>query len=122
MLIQNIGNVAQATQSARSDGSTNVGTAPAATVALPQAAPKSAVERQASAAELKNAVDGINRTFKQSNRNLEFSVDADTSKSVVKVVDTETGDTIRQFPSKEALAIFSAIDQIQQGLLLKQKA
>lgn len=120
MLIQNIGNAAQATQSARParDGSTNVGTAPAATVALPQAAP----EQQASAAELKNAVDGINRTFKQSNRNLEFSVDADTSKSVVKVVDTETGDTIRQFPSKEALAIFSAIDQIQQGLLLKQKA
>lgn len=122
MLTQNIGNAAQASQSARPtrEGAASVGTAPAAT--LPQAAPKQAVEQQVSAAELKNAVDGINKTFKQASRNLEFSVDAETSKSVVKVVDTETGDTIRQFPSKEALAIFHSIDKIQQGLLLKQKA
>jgi len=37
-------------------------------------------------------------------------------------MDTDTGDLIRQYPSEEMLAISSAIDQFQQGVLLKQKA
>jgi len=67
-------------------------------------------------------VDGINKTLLQSNKNIQFSVDSDTKKTVIKLTDTETGDVIRQYPSKEALAIAQSIDQIQQGLLLKQKA
>jgi len=57
---------------------------------------------------------------------------------VVKLVDSETGDVIRQFPSDEMLAISKAIGQMQeqlqqatltkgqaqsaQGLLVKQQA
>ncbi len=72
--------------------------------------------------QLKQAVDSINRAVQPSNNNLEFSVDPGTKRFVVKMVDTETGDLIRQIPSKEILAIAESIGQYQKGLLLSQKA
>jgi flagellar protein FlaG len=60
--------------------------------------------------------------MQQSNRNLEFSVDEDTDRLVVKLTDRETGELIRQFPSEETLAISRSIGEFQQGFLLKQKA
>lgn len=78
--------------------------------------------RQVSAEELKSAVAVINQAMQQSNRNLEFSVDTDTHQTVVKMVDTSTGELIRQFPSEATLAISRSIGQFQQGLLLTQKA
>lgn len=72
--------------------------------------------------QLKSAVDIINTVIRQSNNNLEFSLDVETSKPIVKLVDTETGELIRQYPSEETLAISRSIDRFQQGLLLKQKA
>jgi flagellar protein FlaG len=92
------------------------------------AAPKLVVQtsvqapQQPSPQQLKQAVDNINRAVQPSNNNLEFSIDPDTQKVVVKMVDTETGDVIRQFPSEETLAIAESIDQYQKGLLLSQKA
>ena len=70
----------------------------------------------------KQAVEEINRAMRQSNRNLEFSVDDATSRVVVRLTDTETGEVIRQIPSEETLAISRSIGEFQQGLLLKQKA
>ena len=72
--------------------------------------------------ELNNAVATLNKAMQQSNQNLEFSVDTDTHKVVVKMVDTSTGQLIRQYPTEETLAISRGIEQLQQGLLLKQKA
>lgn len=135
MPIQNISNVVQASQPTRlandrlaSDGvpagvvtHTSViadnQAIPAASVGLPEVATKPVDQSQ-----LQNVVDSINRALKQADKNLEFSIDEDTKKAVVKLVDSETGDVIREFPSKEALAISRAIEQMQQGLLLKQKA
>ncbi|BBI98787.1 flagellar protein [Ferrigenium kumadai] len=132
MLIQNVSNMAQAPQPARlaSDGGpvavvaapSNVQTPPAVSLELPQTAVTPVADQQATAAQLQNVVDGINKALKQSNKNLEFSIDSDTNRSIVKLVDSETGDVIRQFPSEEALAISKSIDRIQQGLLLKQQA
>lgn len=73
-----------------------------------------------SSVQLENAVNHINQVLRQANRNLEFSVDAETKRVIVKVVDTETGELIRQIPSEETLAISRAIDTDQKGLLLKQ--
>lgn len=84
------------------------------------AAPEPA--RPPSSAQLKEAVKAINRAMQQSNRNLEFSVDADTDRLVVKLTDGETGELIRQIPSEETLAISRSIGEFQQGMLLKQKA
>lgn len=128
MLIQNAGNSAQSPQPARltSDGAPEVVAAKQSSVAVesPRIAPEQAAHQQPSPEQLRNAVDSINQAMRQSNRNLEFSVDPDTKKPIVKMVDTETGKLIRQFPSEETLAISRSIDQFlqRQGLLLSQKA
>lgn len=86
------------------------------------AAPQ-ATQQSPSQAQLQSAVDSINKSLKQQNSNLEFSIDSDTKKTVIKVVEATTGDVIRQFPSEEVLAISRAIDQMQQlGVLLRQQA
>jgi len=132
MLISNVSNTTQAAPPARlaSDGEpgvvvatrSNVEATPSVPVRSPSIEVKPDASQQPSPAELKQVVESLNRTLKQSNKNLEFSVDTDTKKVLVKLVDTETGDVIRQFPSEEALAISRAIENIQKGLLLKQKA
>jgi flagellar protein FlaG len=73
-------------------------------------------------AQLQSSVERLNQAMKQSNTNLQFSIDSDSKRMLIRVVDTNTGDTIKQIPSKEVIAISQAIDQFQQGLLLRQKA
>lgn len=88
--------------------------------AVPPSASNQAV--QPTPSQLQSAIDKLNQTMIQSNTNLEFSIDSESRKTLIKVVDTTTGATIRQFPSKEMIAISAAIDQFQKGLLLKQEA
>lgn len=52
---------------------------------------------------------------------LAFSVDDRSGKTIVRITDTETGETIRQIPSEELLAIARSLDKMQ-GMLLKQQA
>jgi flagellar protein FlaG len=73
-------------------------------------------------AQLQNALEKINQAMRQNNTNLEFSIDQESKQMLIKVVDSNTGETIRQFPSKEAIVISEAIDQFQKGILIKQKA
>ncbi len=132
MLIQNsnIGNVAQTPQPGLSGEVSSRGVSKpqlqsADPVPALQSATKSAPSPQPSAEQLARAVDAINQTLRQSNHSLEFTVDQDTRMSVVKLVDVETGELIRQIPSEETLAIARSIDRFQQGqqgLLLRQKA
>lgn len=72
--------------------------------------------------EVKSAVSMINQALQKASRNLEFSIDTDANKPVVKLVDKSTGELIRQFPSEAALAISRDLEQVDQGLLIKQKA
>ena len=101
----------------------NTGSAHTPQAALPQAAPPdNAQAAQPTNAQLQSAVDKINQAMLQANTGVEFSIDTDSKRTVVKVVDSKTGDTIKQFPSKEMLAISQSIDQFQKGLLITQKA
>jgi len=115
MIIQNTPHIGQASQP---DVRVN-GTAPVKVVTVPASKPD---PQPLSMEELKSAVATINQAMQQSGRNLEFSVDTDSQRTVVKMVDTTTGELIRQFPTESTLAISRGIDQFQQGLLLKQKA
>jgi flagellar protein FlaG len=90
--------------------------------------PESVTPPQPSAQQLKSAVDSINQAMQQSKLNLELSVDYETKKPIIRMMDSETGKLIRQFPSESVLAIAHSIDQFlsqnqfKQGLLLNQKA
>ena len=86
------------------------------------AQPADAHAAQPTNAQIQSAVDKANQAMQQANTGVEFSIDTDTKRSLIKVVDTKTGETIKQFPSKEMIAISQSIDQFQKGLLLKQKA
>lgn len=84
--------------------------------------PQVAAAPQVSAEQVRKAVADLNRAMQSSNRNLQFSVDADTKRVVVRITDMATGEVIRQIPSEEALSISRSIGEFQQGLLLKQQA
>jgi flagellar protein FlaG len=74
-----------------------------------------------STAELQQALDEVQAVIRPVAQDLLFSIDKDSGRTVVKVVDTSTDKVIRQFPSEELLAISKALDKFQ-GLLLKQQA
>lgn len=71
--------------------------------------------------ELEEAVKQVNDFLKPINDSIQFNLDDDTGKTIVKVVDLATKDVIRQFPSEEMLSIARAIDKMK-GLLVQQKA
>jgi flagellar protein FlaG len=127
MLIQNISSAVLANGFTSDSGPVPVA-APktqAAPVDLPRLAVKAVVNQQAAQptpAQLKNAVDNINLAMKQNNSNVQFSFDKDTNQTVIKVMDSQTGQLITQFPSKEALAISQMIGEAQHGALVQQKA
>jgi len=61
--------------------------------------------------EINDAVDHLNDFVRSIDRNLNFSVDEELEKIVVKVIDTETEKVIRQMPSEEAIAISKSIEE-----------
>lgn len=90
---------------------------------LPAAAATAAAEPApvASAGNVDQALESLRKAVEPVAQNLQFSVDNDTGRTVVKVVDSNTQEIIRQIPAEELLAITRALDRLQ-GLLLKQKA
>lgn len=78
-----------------------------------------------SQSQLKQAVEDINKTMAALSRDVVFSIDNDTDRTVVKVVDQHTKEVIRQIPSEETLEIAKEITRVLdkvQGLIIKQKA
>jgi flagellar protein FlaG len=71
--------------------------------------------------KLQGAVDAINAFLKPISSGIEFSIDEDSGKTIVKLMDKETNTVLRQYPTKEALAIAKDIDKLQ-GLLMKTEA
>lgn len=70
---------------------------------------------------LLQAVDEVRKAIEPVAQDLLFSIDDDTGRTVVKVVDASTDEVIRQIPSEEVLAISKALDKLQ-GVLIKQEA
>ncbi|MDQ2819185.1 MAG: flagellar protein FlaG [Pseudomonadota bacterium] len=71
--------------------------------------------------ELKTAVDKLNQSMTASSQDLQFSVDEDSKKTVVKLIDRNTHEVLRQMPTKEALEIARSLDKAM-GKLIDQHA
>ncbi|MFZ2973783.1 MAG: flagellar protein FlaG [Ferribacterium limneticum] len=84
-------------------------------------APSQTQKAEATRQELEDAVKQVNDFLKPINNSIQFNLDDDTGKTIVKVIDLATKDVIRQFPSEEMLGIAKAIDKMK-GLLVQQKA
>ncbi len=55
------------------------------------------------------------------NSEINFSIDEESGVRVVKVLDSQSKEVIRQFPSEEAIQLAMALDKLQ-GLFVKEKA
>lgn len=77
--------------------------------------------REPSASEVKKAVSEINKAIQSTSQNLELSVDTDSNQVIVKVIDQQTKQVLRQIPTVEAIEIAKSLDKLQ-GLLIRQEA
>jgi len=76
------------------------------------------------AEQLKTAVGQINEYVRSFRTDLQFVVDEESGRSVVKVIDTESGELVRQIPSEQVLAVSRAIEsnlKSSSGIILQDK-
>ncbi len=71
---------------------------------------------------VEQAVAKLQERLKPFAQQLEFSVNTETKQMVVKVIDSADGRVLRQFPSKEIIAVAADIDKILKGHLVTQTA
>ncbi len=74
--------------------------------------------------KLKSAAVEGNLILQAANRNLEFKVDDSTKRVVVKIVDSQTGETVRQIPSEEMLAFIKQMQELdgKKGSVIQSRA
>ena len=66
--------------------------------------------------ELRELVDEVNQNQSIRQRNLEFSVNDEIGTTIVKVIDSESGELIRQIPSEELVRLAEKLsDQRQEA-------
>lgn len=68
-----------------------------------------------SAEDLNAAIAELQNSVSRMSRNLEFTVDEATSQRVVKVIDAETEEVVRQIPSEEVLALAASIKEMNDA-------
>ncbi len=61
--------------------------------------------------QLQKVVAQLNESFQQIQRDLQFSIDEDSGRSVVRVVNSKTEELVRQIPSEEVLRISQNIEE-----------
>lgn len=87
---------------------------------LPPARPEQA-EESVEVEQVETAVSQISDFVQNFQRDLLFSIDEDSDRLVVKVVDSETQEVIRQIPSEEMLRIARNLDS-PESLILREQA
>lgn len=76
------------------------------------------LERQERAEALQQKVSELNDYMQNFNRSLQFTVDETSGDTVVKVIDSETDEVVRQIPSQELIDVRNAAEKYR-GLLLE---
>ena len=54
---------------------------------------------------LDEVVSGLNKMVQNLHRNLQFSVDDESGETIIKVIDSETNEVVRQIPSEEVVKL-----------------
>jgi flagellar protein FlaG len=89
-----------------------------------QTAALKADNQDASLELVKSAAAKGNSILQATNRDLEFQVDESTKKVVVKIIDSKTGDVVRQVPSEDMMAFIKRMQDLEgnHGAMLQDKA
>jgi len=121
---------ADGSAAARSGGTASASgaTGSAATSAATAASGTSAASKSGDAAaadpsleQVKQAVSQVNKALADNNQGIEFSIDQDSKRTVVKVIDQTTKEVLRQFPTQQALDIAKSLEK-KSGMLLQDSA
>jgi len=78
------------------------------------------LERQQRAEALQDKVTELNDYMQNFNRSLQFTVDDSSGDTVVKVIDSDTDEVVRQIPSQALLDARNAAEKYR-GILLEVK-
>ncbi len=84
-----------------------------------QAAPRKAQTQQQSE-QLKKAIAEMNRKINNSNEEAVFGVHEDTNRIMIKIMDKETKEVIKEFPPEKTLDMIARIWEMA-GLLVDEK-
>ncbi len=95
------------------------GRSPAAAVETVDAV--KAKEAAPSKKDVEEAVAKLNKSMQGRAQGLEFSIDDDSNRTIIKVIDQTTKEVLRQIPTPEALQIAKSIDAHTGGLLVDQE-
>jgi flagellar protein FlaG len=72
--------------------------------------------------QIEQTVAEIRRQIAPVDQNLLFTIDKDTGKTIVRLVDSATKEILRQIPSEELVAIARALGKGGQSGLIERKA
>jgi flagellar protein FlaG len=72
--------------------------------------------------EVEKAVVKLNDFAQSVSRQLQFSVDEESGKTIVKVIDAETGETIRDIPPEEIIRMQNRLREASERFLNKEDA
>lgn len=76
---------------------------------------------EATAAQIETAVRKVNDALEIRSIGVQFEIDQDTNKVIVKVVDRNSGEVIRQIPNEEVVRISKVMGEMP-GLLIDRVA
>lgn len=96
---------------------------PARTAGSPvsTSSPRSTPQPEVSRAELDQAIEQLTRTAKAFNTNLQFATHEATGRIMVKVVDNDTGQVVREIPPQKLLDAAASVQQAL-GLIFDERA
>lgn len=71
--------------------------------------------------ELQHVVADLNKLVRDLHRELQFTVDRESGETVIKVIDKETDEVIRQIPSDEVMQLRRRLEEAS-GVIFKDSA
>jgi flagellar protein FlaG len=129
MTIDSLSTATAARPIERHPGGHDAALVPGSAARAPATAVETAAAVQKAAAvptldQVSKAVSQLNQSPQARAQGLEFSIDKDSKRTVVKVIDQTTKEVLRQIPSPEALEIAKSLGNAghNAALLIKQTA
>jgi len=71
----------------------------------------------ADSANIEKTVSEINEIVRNVQRDLAFNVDKESGRTVIRVIDSESGELIRQIPSEDLLALATHLRDFQENVV-----
>ncbi len=90
-------------------------------VLAPPKAPKLQLDVKELEKNLKEAIQMLNEQMKSSGRHLNFSIDQEVNRTIIRVKNSSTGELVRQIPDETVLRVAHSIEKVK-GMLLDELA